>query len=121
MDKSDYLNRYAEGWIKGDSGILLEALDDSYHLDDPNVGSVPKEGIPDYITGLKNQVEAIRSEPANALLELSDIVTHEEQDILTAWAWWIDLGTPIQGSALIKVGDNGVLSERLTYYTKLPE
>ncbi len=30
-------------------------------------------------------------------------------------------GTALQGAGLIKVGDNGVQSEKLTYYTKLPD
>jgi hypothetical protein len=39
---------------------------------------------------------------------------------LTAWCWWKILGTDIQGSGLIKVGAEGILSERITYYTLLP-
>ena len=60
-------------------------------------------------------------EARRPFIELSEIVTQEEGGILTAWAWWVVPGTPIEGSGLIKVGPNGVLSERLTFYTKLPE
>ena len=49
------------------------------------------------------------------------MVTQAEGDNLTAWAWWAVPETPIQGAGLIKVGPSGVLSERLTFYTKLPE
>ena len=41
--------------------------------------------------------------------------------MLTAWVWWSIPNTSIQGAGLIKVGDHGVVSERLAYYTPLPE
>ena len=120
MNKSDYLSRYAEGWNKGDASIITESVDDSFQLDDPNAGSISKNGIPDYIAGLKQQAQGIRSEATDVFMELTEVVTQEEGDVLTAWCWWSIAGTPIQGSGLIKVGDGGVISERLTYYTKLP-
>ncbi len=33
----------------------------------------------------------------------------------------VDPGHGVQGAGLIKVGDDGVRSEKLTFYTKLPE
>ena len=120
MNKSDYLGRYAEGWNKGDASIIAESADDSFQLDDPNAGSISKNGLPDYIAGLKQQAQSIRNEAADVLIELTEVITQEDGDVLTAWCWWSIPGTSIQGSGLIKVGDGGVISERLTYYTKLP-
>ena len=54
-------------------------------------------------------------------MELIEVTTSEDGGILTAWCWWSIPGTEFQGSGLIKVGDSGVQSEKLTYYTKLPE
>ena len=51
--------------------------------------------------------------------ELSQVLTGEEDGELTAWCWWTVPGTSIEGSGLIKVSDDGVVSERLTYYTAL--
>ena len=63
----------------------------------------------------------MRAQSSPNLIELSEIVTQQVGEILTAWAWWVVPGTPIQGAGLIKIGPNGVLFERLTFYTKLPE
>ena len=120
MNKSDYLGCYAEGWNKGDASIIVESADDSFQFDDPNAGSISKNGISDYLAGLKQQAQSMRSEATDVFMELTEVVTQEEGDILTAWCWWSIPGTPIQGSGLIKVGDGGVISERITYYTKLP-
>ena len=121
MAAGDYLNQYAEGWTKGDAQIIVGSLADSYQLDDPNFGTITKQTFADYLSGMWQMVEGIRGKTSDPLLELTEIVTKEEQGVLTAWAWWIVPGTPIQGSAFIKVGDNGVISERLCYYTKLPQ
>ncbi len=115
------MGKYAEGWTNGDTATILESLDAAYELDDPNFGLVKKAGFAEYLDGFKGVVAEMRGQESSPLIELSEIVTQEEGDILTAWAWWVVPGTPIQGSGLIKVGPNGVLSERLTFYTKLPE
>ena len=57
---------------------------------------------------------------AQGLLALSEVVTQESDGVLTAWCWWEATGTDLKGSGLIKVGENGVLSEVLSYYTNLP-
>ena len=121
MSRADNLNRYAEGWVTGDAGVIASTLDDDYQMDDPNVGMISKAAFREYHAGFKEQVESIRGVSEDAWLDLSELVTQEEAGVLTAWAWWTVPGTPLQGSALIKVGDSGVLSERLTFYTKLPE
>ena len=121
MSSADHLNTYAEGWAKGDAAIIMKSLDDGYTLDDPNFGMISKGEFPDYLAGFKQQVESIRGNTGDLLLELTELVTKEEAGILTAWAWWSVPGTEIQGAGLIKVGDTGVLSERLTYYTKLAD
>ena len=121
MSKADDLGRYAEGWIKGDAGTIVSTLDDGYQLDDPNAGKISKAAFPEYYAAFKGQVESIRGVSEDAWLDVSELVTQEEAGVLTAWVWWTVPGTPMQGSGLIKVGDSGVLSERLAFYTKLPE
>lgn len=121
MAKSDHLNKYAEGWIKGDASIIVSSLDDAYQLDDPNAGIISKQAFPEYLAGMLQTVETMRGKTQDPLLEVSELLTQDAEDVLTAWVWWVVPGTPIQGGGLIKVGDRGVVSERLTYYTKLPE
>ena len=121
MSADDHLGTYAEGWTKGDATTILRAVSDHYTLDDPNAGKITKGAFGEYLSKLKQTVRSVRGgglpEP---FMELSEVTTRDDQGILTAWCWWSVPGTGIQGSGLIKVGTEGVLSEVIAYYTKLP-
>jgi hypothetical protein len=120
MSKADHLAAYAEGWTTGNSDKILSALSDNYVLDDPNHGRVAKGDMAAYLDGMKATVNELRGGKEEAqFLALSEVVTGEEDGALTAWCWWTVPGTSIQGGGLIKVADDGVVSERLTYYTAL--
>mgnify|MGYP003565674620 FL=1 len=122
MSASEHLGTYAEGWTKGDAELILKAAADNYTFDDPNAGVIPKNEFANYLEAMKETVTSLREgslpEP---FMELSEVVTEEKEGVLTAWCWWAVPGTQIKGSGLIKVGPDGVQSEVLTYYTKLPE
>ncbi len=122
MNAGDHLGVYAEGWTKGDTETILRAVTDDYTFDDPNAGKITKGKLADYVSGLK---EAVQSMCGGTLpepfMELSEVVTQEDQGVLTAWCWYSVPGTEIRGSGLIKVGPDGVRSEIITYYTKLPD
>jgi len=120
MSAKDHLSRYADGWMKGDLETILSSVSNDYVFADPNEGQITKEKLPTYMGQLKEVVSLLRgTESETQFMELSEIVTQEEEDRLTAWCWWEIPGTEIKGSGLIKVGPEGVRSERLTYYTKL--
>ena len=122
MARADFLQQYAEGWSKGDANSIVASSDDNYQLDDPNSGSVPKTRLSEYLAGLVELVDNIRGTSGQQpFMALTEVVTSEEGNLLTAWAWWSIPNTSIQGTALIKVGDNGVVSERLAYYAPLPK
>ena len=91
----------------------MGSLADTYQLDDPNTGTINKQGFADCLAGMRQVVEGIRGKTDDPLLNLTEVVTQEEGGILTAWCSWAVPGTPIQGNGLIKVGDQGVISERL--------
>ncbi|MEJ2237400.1 MAG: nuclear transport factor 2 family protein [Gemmatimonadales bacterium] len=121
MSAADYLGMYAEGWTKGDENTLLNSLSDEYVLDDPNAGKIKKDEFSEYLAGMKEAVRSLlNGELPEPFLELTEVVTQENDGEITAWAWWTVPGTDIKGSGLIKVGAEGVRSEVLTYYTKLP-
>ncbi len=120
MSATDHLSRYADGWMKGDLETILSSVSSDYVFDDPNEGQITKDKLPNYMGQLKEIVSSLRgTESETQLMELSEVVSHEEEDGLTAWCWWAIPGTDMEGSGLIKVGPEGVRSERLTYYTKL--
>ena len=121
MSAADHLGTYAEGWIKGDADILTKALADEYTFDDPNAGKIPKSNMAEYMAGFKEEIASLRGgDSSEPFLEVSELVTQEEGDSLTAWCWWSVPGTEMKGSGLIKVGPEGVRSEVITYYTSLP-
>jgi len=120
MSAADYLGTYAEGWTNGDSATILSAASDSFVFDDPNAGKISKGDFAEFFTGLRATVASVRGDDHEGpFMELSEVVTKDDDDGLTASCWWSIPGTDIQGSGLIKVGSDGVLSERIAYYTKL--
>ena len=122
MNTADFLGTYAEGWTNGNSDTILSATSDSFVFDDPNAGKVAKEEFQEFFAGLKEAVASIRGTGHEGpFMELSEVVTKDDGDGLTASCWWEIPGTDIQGSGLIKVANDGVVSERIAYYTKLPE
>jgi hypothetical protein len=123
MTAADHLGVYAEGWTNGDADKILSSVTNDYVFDDPNTGQIPKAEFAAYLAEFHKTVDSLRAGAADdgPFMELSEVVTSEADGVLTAWCWWAIPGTPIQGSGLIKVADEGVQSERITFYTKLPE
>ena len=50
------------------------------------------------------------------LYEVSDEIEIDSEEHLLRWGWWKFTGTEIEGSALVKVIDTGVLYEKIAYY-----
>ena len=122
MSASDHLGAYAEGWTKGESDIILNAASESFVFDDPNAGKIAKADFAAYFAGLSDLVDSIRgSDYDGSFMELSEVLTKEEDGVLTASCWFSVPGTEIQGGGLIKIASDGVISERIAYYTKLPD
>ncbi len=121
MDVADYLGKYAEGWRAGDVDTIVSALANDYVLDDPNAGKITKAGYVDYMGELKEIVTSARGFTSSGpFMKISEVITQEQDGVLTGWCWWEIPGTSIKGSGLIKANASGVISERLAYFTKLP-
>ena len=120
MGASDHLGLYAQGWTTGDEDLILKAITNDYVLDDPNAGKIQKDKFKDYLNEMKETVKSLRGgDLPNPFMEITEVVTSEENDVTTAWCAWSIPGTPVKGAGLIKVNSSGVLSEVLTYYTAL--
>lgn len=121
MGAAEHLGVYAEGWTNGEADTILKATSANYTFNDPNSGVIPKKEFARYLAGLKETVKSLRGGSLpKPFMELSEVVTQENQGVITAWCWWAIPGTDIKGSGLIKVGADGVRSEVITYYSKLP-
>jgi len=117
MSRQEHLGAYATGWQTGNIDTIVSSVTDGYTFDDPNAGVIPKAGMADYFAGLKAAVtEARGGRDDQPFMELTEIVTQDEGDTLTAWCWWSIPGTPFAGAGLIKAGDDGIRSEVITYH-----
>ena len=61
----------------------------------------------------------LRSSPPPATTvfeEITDVVVHEQDGELTAWGWWQTASA--EGAGLVRVGPNGVRSEKTAYYSR---
>ncbi len=122
MSIQDTIATYAEGWALGDSEMIMSAVSPDMVLDDPNVGKINHDALPDYIAGLKTAVAELRAgETHDKLMDMSEVVIKDDETPVSIWAWFTIPGTALAGSALIKVADEGVIEERLAYYTSLPK
>lgn len=122
MSIQDTIATYAEGWTLGDSEKIMSAVSPDMVFDDPNVGKIDRDALPDYIAGLKSAVAELRAGAAHdKLMDMSEIVIKDDETPVSIWAWFTVPGTALAGSALIKVSDEGVIEERIAYYTSLPK
>ena len=119
MTKNEYLDAYLTGFAHRDTDRLMSSLADSYVLDDPANGRIPKADMPTFISTFIDAVKEMRAgDDSSPILDIDEKVVRDEGDIMSAMIWWKIPGTPMEGGGWIKVGDDGVQSERLTYYTK---
>ena len=122
MRIQDTIATYAEGWTLGDSEKIMSAVSSDMVLDDPNVGKIDRDALPDYIAGLKNAVAELRAgDGHDTLMDMSEVVIKDDETPVSIWAWFTIPGTALAGSALIKVANEGVIEERIAYYTSLPK
>jgi len=122
MSIQDTIAAYAEGWTLGDSEKIMSAVSPDMVLDDPNVGKISHDALPDYIAGMKSAVAELRAGDAHdTLMAMSEVVIKDDETPVSIWAWFTVPGTALAGSALIKVTEEGVIEERIAYYTSLPK
>ena len=81
-------------------------------LDSP----VTRENFSEYLLGWEERMKAIGG---SGRYEVSDELEQNLDDFLLRWAWWKFVGTDVEGSALLKVTDDGVIYEKIAYY-KMP-
>ena len=119
---SDFIETYLTGWKLGDGELSLSATADDFYYDDPNTGRIQREGFVEFVNDFKSAaVEMGAEENARPFLDYCDTVIKDDELPATVWCWWQARGTSLQGSAVIKVGERGVMSERIAYFSRLPE
>ncbi len=110
-----YRTLYGEGWKTFDGEKLTSAVADGFELDDPALPKpVTKATLVEYVTSLNERAKAAG---ATGEMEISDIVAQDKDGVLLEWTWWKFPGTDMEGAGMLKVTDDGVVYERIAYYT----
>ncbi len=116
------IETYLQGWKMGDGEISLPATNESFTYDDPDTGTIQRNEFVQFVNDFKAlAIELGAEENANPFLNYSDTVIHyDSENTATVWCWWHANGTDLQGSAVIKAHEDGVLHEKIAYFSKLP-
>jgi hypothetical protein len=116
------IDTYLKGWELGDGALSLSVTADSFCYDDPNTGSIRRDEFVEFVEDFKRAAIAMGgAEDANPFLRYSDVVIKDDELPATVWCWWQAVGTELQGSARVQVGEEGVLHEKIAYFSRLPE
>lgn len=106
--------QYIEGWETMDADKLVSAVAEGFEFDDPaEPEPVTKAGLVDYMPRWPAKAQALGGRFA---FDIVDKVVRDEDGVLLEWYWWRLAGTDVEGAAVIKTTDEGVVFERLAYY-----
>ncbi len=122
MSVRELIDVYLEGWRLGDPDRSLGACAPSFHYDDPNTGRIRREDFWGFVEDFKAYGASLnQGSVPKPFLEYTDTVIDDTVSPVTIWCWWRVNGTNFQGSALVKVDETGILSERIAYFSRLPK
>ena len=122
MSIRQIIETYLKGWELGDGALSLSVTADSFCYDDPNTGRIPRGEFVEFVEDFKRAAIAMGgAEDANPFLRYSDVVIKDDELPATVWCWWQAVGTELQGSARVQVAEEGVLHEKIAYFSRLPE
>lgn len=114
----EHLNNYLEGWRQGNGEKSKESTVPEFFYDDPNSCRIPREDFVEFVEEFKAAAaELSGGKIPQPFLDYS----HQVFDDGLAWCWWRVRETTLEGSALITFSNKGVTSEKIAYFTKLPE
>jgi hypothetical protein len=117
-----YIDTYLKGWERGDGALSLGATAPGFCYDDPNTGRIERDRFVQFVEDFKAAAVALGgARNANPFLRYSDVVIEDGELPATVWCWWQAVGTELQGCALVKVGAEGVLHEKIAYFSRLPD
>ena len=122
MSVRQHIETYLRGWELGDGVLSLGVTAPTFCYDDPNTGRIPRDEFVQFVEDFKSAaVDMGGAVDANPFLQYSDVVIKDDELPVTVWCWWQAVGTALQGCALVKVGEEGVLHEKIAYFSRLPD
>jgi len=116
------IDTYLKGWELGDGALSLSVTAPGFCYDDPNTGRIPRDEFVQFVEDFKSAALEMGGAPnANPFLQYTDVAIKDDELPATVWCWWQAVGTELQGCALVKVGTEGVLHEKIAYFSRLPD
>ena len=123
MNLSNIIETYLKGWELGDAELSLSVTAENFRYDDPNTGTILRHEFIDFVNDFKRAaVEMGALENTQPFLNYSDtlIQIDKSETMATVSCWWQAVGTDLQGSALIKASDQGILYEKNSLFFQTP-
>ncbi len=97
-----------------DAEKLLSSTTEDFVFDDPaDPVPITKANLVRYMPVWPERAKALGG---TFEFDITDKVVQDEAGVLLEWYWWRLAGIDVIGSAVIKTSDEGVFSERITYY-----
>ena len=115
-DRFSHRETYIDGWYTLDADKLISSVTDDFVFDDPALTElITKATLAKYMVAWE---EKVRSLGGTGEWELSNVVNHDQGGVLVCWEWWKCVGSGLEGAAIVKTTDAGVLSECIVYYPR---
>ncbi|WP_263740023.1 hypothetical protein [Defluviimonas sp. WL0050] len=109
-----FLREYLAGVQSMDPERAMRAAAPGYLWYDGMVAEpITKDQFANYLLGWEDRMKAIGG---TGRYEVSDELSADQNGHILRWAWWRFVGTDVGGSALLKVGDEGVIYEKIAYF-----
>jgi hypothetical protein len=122
MSVREHIETYLRGWELGDGEMSLGATAAGFCYDDPNTGRIPRDAFVQFVEDFRRAAEEMGGElNAVPFLQYSDVVIKDNESPAIVWCWWQAIGTELQGCARVLVGEEGVLHEKIAYFSRLPD
>lgn len=119
LDSTEYLKTYLDGWQLGDGAMSHSATAPGFFYEDPNTGHIKRDAFIGFVEDFKASVaEMTGGLIRTPFLEYTHTIISERDAI--CWCWWHAASSDLEGAALIQFGIEGVISEKIAYFTKLP-
>ena len=105
--------QYIDGWYRMDAEMLVSATAPGFEFHDPHEPEIiTRFMLADYMVRWDEKTRKLGS---NNEWLLTDTVRQDRDGVLIDWEYWQLLGTSLEGMALIKTTDDGVLLEKVCY------
>lgn len=122
MSVRRHIETYLKGWELGDGEMSLGATANEFCYDDPNSGRIARSEFVRFVEDFRRAAEDMGGEiNAVPFLQYSDVVIKDDVSPAIVWCWWQAIGTELQGCARVLVGEQGVLHEKIAYFSRLPD